>query len=93
LSNIRVTYSGFIAFTVAILGIFLGLVFTLMITRRLTPEEFGTWALILGIVGYFLISESFITFWTTRQISRGEEVAKTSVLSSIIISFLAILIF
>jgi len=93
LNNIRVTYSGFIAFSVGILGIFLGLVFTLMITRRLTPEEFGTWALILSIVGYFLISESFISFWTTRQISRGQEVAKTSVLSSTIISFLAILIF
>ncbi len=93
MSDIRVTYSGFIAFAVSILGIFLGLVFTLMITRRLTPEEFGTWALILSIVSYFLISESFISFWTTRQISRGQEVAKTSVLSSTIISFLAILIF
>ncbi len=93
MSDIRVTYSGFIAFTVGILGMFLGLVFTLMITRRLTPEEFGTWALILSIVGYFLISESFISYWTTRQISRGEEVAKTSVLSSTIISFLAIPIF
>ena len=93
MSDIRVTYSGFIAFAVGILGIFLGLVFTLMITRRLTPEEFGTWGLILSIVGYFLISESFISFWTTRQISRGQEVAKTSVLSSTIISFLAILIF
>jgi len=93
LSDIRVTYSGFIAFTVGILGIFLGLVFTLMITRSLTPEEFGTWSLILSIVGYFLISESFISFWTTRQISRGEEVAKTSVLSSTIILFLVIPIF
>jgi len=93
LSDIRVTYSGFIAFAVGILGIFLGLVFTLMITRRLTPEEFGTWSLILSIVGYLLISESFISFWTTRQISRGEEVAKTSILSSTIILFLAIPIF
>jgi len=93
LSDIRVTYSGFIAFAVSILGIFPGLVFTLMITRRLTPEDFGTWALILSIVGYFLISESFISFWSTRQISRGEEIAKTSLLSSTIISFLAIPIF
>lgn len=64
-----------------------------MITRRLTPEEFGTWSLILSIVGYFLISESLISYWTTRQISRGEEVGKTSILSSTIVSFLAIPIF
>jgi len=93
LSDIRVTYSGLIAFTFGILGIFLGLVFTLMITRRLTPEDFGTWSLILSIVGYFLISESLISYWSTRQISRGEEVGKTSILSSTIISFLAIPIF
>ena len=64
-----------------------------MITRRLTPEDFGTWSLILSIVGYFLISESLISYWSTRQISRGEEVGKTSILSSTIISFLAIPIF
>ena len=64
-----------------------------MITRRLTPEDFGTWSLILSIVGYFLISGSLISYWTTRQISRGEEVGKTSILSSTIISFLAIPIF
>ena len=64
-----------------------------MITRRLTPEDFGTWSLILSIVGYFLISESLISYWSTRQISRGEKVAKTSILSSTIISFLAIPIF
>ena len=93
MSDIRVTYSGFIGFTVGILGIFLALVFTIMVTRRLAPEDFGTWSLILSIISYFLISESFISYWSTRQISRGEEVGKTSVLSSTVISFLAIPIF
>jgi len=82
LSNIRVTYSGLIAFVVGIIGVFTGLIFVLMVTRRLSPEEFGTWALIGSIVYYFLISELIISFWSTRQIARNEQVGKTAILSS-----------
>jgi len=55
LSNIRVTYSGLIAFVIGLLSVGTGLVFTLIITRRLAPEEFGTWALIGTMISYFLI--------------------------------------
>jgi len=93
LSNIRVTYSGLIAFTVGIFGVFTGLIFSLMITRRLSPEEFGTWTLIGSVVSYFLISEVIISYWTTRQIARGEKIGKTSVLSSSFFSLIAIPIY
>lgn len=93
MSNIRVNYSGLVGFIVGISGVFLGLIFTLMITRRLSPEEFGTWSLILSIVNYFLISETIISYWTTRQVARGESVAKTSVISSLMLSVIAIPIF
>jgi len=93
LSNIRVTYSGLIAFVVGITGVFFSLIFTLMITRTLSPEAFGTWSLLLSIINYFLISEVIISYWSTRQIARGEEIGRTSVFSSILISFLIIPIF
>jgi len=93
LSNIRVTYSGLIAFIVGMAGVFLSLIFLLMVTRRLSPEDFGTWSLLLSIINYFLISELIISYWATRQIARGEEVGRTSVHSSILISFLLIPIF
>jgi hypothetical protein len=60
LSNIRVTYSGLYAFFVSIIGIVTGLIFILIITRNLSPEEFGTWSLIGSIIGYVMISESII---------------------------------
>ena len=86
LSNIRVTYSGLIAFAVGIGSLFTGMVFTLIVTRNLIPEEFGAWSIIGGMIGYFLISEPIISYWSTRQIARGEPVAKTSLYSSIVIS-------
>ena len=39
------------------------------------------------MISYFVISERIISFWSTRQIARGEEVGKTSVLSSIFFGF------
>jgi len=68
------------------ISVLTGIVFTLMITRRLTPEEFGVWALIGSLISYFLIVEPIISYWTTRQIARGKSVASTSIFYSVIFS-------
>jgi len=86
LSGIRVTYSGLIAFVIGLVSVFTGLAFVLIVTRRLSPEEFGTWTLLGTIIVYFLTSERIISYWTVRQVSRGQEVGKTSLLSSTIFS-------
>lgn len=93
MSNIRVTYSGLIGFTVGIISVFTGIIFTLIVTRRLTPEEFGIWSIIGGMIAYFLIAEPIISYWSTRQIARGEPVGKTSLFSSTIFSFGAVPIY
>ena len=63
------------------ISVITGLVFVLMVTRRLSAEEFGTWALIGSMITYFLISETIIDFWTIRQVARGENVGRTSLFS------------
>ena len=87
MSNIRVTYSGLIAFFVGLASVFTGLIFTIIVTRRLSPEEFGTWSLIGALISYFLISQVIISYWSIRQIARGDEVGRTSVISSTLFSF------
>jgi len=72
---------------VGLISVITGLVFTLIVTRRLVPEEFGTWSLIVPMISYFLISEAIFDFWTIRQVARGENVGRTSLLSSLIFSF------
>lgn len=93
MSNIRVTYSGLIAFVIGIGSIFTGLLFVLIVTRRLSPEEFGTWAIIGSMISYFIISENIISYWTARQIARNEKVGKTSVFSSSFFSLMTIPIY
>jgi len=78
LDNLRVTYSGLIAFGVAIIGVLTGTVFVIIVTRTLTPDELGLWTLIGSLVGYVTIIDPIVTYWTTRQIARGEAVGKTA---------------
>jgi len=88
-----VTYSGLIVFLSGLVSVSFGLVFTLIVTRRLSPEEYGTWGLLFSIVGYLLISEAIFSFWTVRQIARGENIGRTSIFSSLLLSILLIPIF
>ena len=78
MNNIRVTYSGLISFAVALLSVITGTIFVIMVTRKLTPDELGLWTLIGSIVGYVTIIDPIVTYWTTRQIARGEQVGKTA---------------
>jgi len=82
LSNIRVTYSGLISLAIRFFSVFTGLAFTLIVTRQLTPEEFGTWGLISGIIVYAIIINPIINYWSTREIARGQESGKTAFLSN-----------
>lgn len=82
MSNVRVTYSGLIAFVVGIASTITGFVFTIIVTRRLDPEELGLWTLIGSLVSYVVIVEPIISYWTSRQMARGEKVGKTAVLTS-----------
>jgi O-antigen/teichoic acid export membrane protein len=87
LTNIRVQYSGILSFFVGIVAVFTGLIFTLIVTRTLSAEEFGTWALINTTIGYLVVSEAIINFWTVRGIARNLKIGKTSFGSSIMFSF------
>ncbi len=96
MSNIRVTYSGLISLGIGLVSVLTGIIFTLIVTRQLTPEEFGTWNLIGSLILYVIIAEPIISYWATRQVARGIESGRTAVFSSgifsIIGSFIYILI-
>ena len=82
LDSIRVTYSGLLGFAVAMGGILAGLAFIIIVTRQLTPEEFGVWAVIGSMASYSATAEPIISYWTTRQVARGKPVGRTSMAST-----------
>ncbi|MGI0056159.1 MAG: hypothetical protein ACREAK_02160 [Nitrosarchaeum sp.] len=93
MSKIRVTYSGFIALAVGLISVITGIAFTLIVTRQLTANEFGTWTLIGGLLTYVIITESTISFWTTREIARGNESGRTALFASGIFSTVGIAVY
>ena len=93
MSSIRVTYSGLISFAVGIVTVVTGLVFTLIVTRQLSQDEFGTWGLIGGLISYALIIGPIVSYWSTREIARGENSGKTALYSTGCFSSLAVLIY
>ena len=93
MSEIRVTYSGLISFIVGIGSIITGLIFTIIITRSLSPEEFGTWGLVGGLLSYVFFMGTITNFWSTREIARGADSGKTALISTFFISGLAIIFY
>ena len=82
MSGIRVTYAGLISLSVRLSSIITGLIFTLIVTRQLSQDEFGTWGVINGIFVYAVAIHPIITYWATRESARGEDSGRMVFLSS-----------
>ncbi len=82
MSDIRLTYTGLIAFVIRLVSVITGIVFTIIVTRNLTPEEFGLWRLIGGLISYVLIVEPITSYWVSRHVARGEQAAKTGLFTN-----------
>jgi O-antigen/teichoic acid export membrane protein len=93
MSNIRVTYSGLISFFVGLLIVITGLISTIIVTRSLTVEDFGTWRLVLGLMVFVMYIQPIISYWSTRETARGIKSAKTAIISNGIFSVVGIIIF
>jgi len=89
LSNIRLRYAGLMAYGTKIMSIFTGLIFSIIVTRRLTEVDFGIWQIIGLIIGYVLVPSSITNYWVTRYIARGAKVAKTGLIMNLIIALIA----
>ncbi len=92
--QLRLQYSGFIIFTAQILSVITGLAYTLLITRTMTTDQYGTWTNIFDYTAYFLIFSTFIPFWATRFVARGKEGSvKTSTIANLVIALGSIVIY
>ena len=65
-----------------------GVIFTLILTKNLTIEEYGTWSLILGLIIYGLILDPVISYWVTRETARNIQSQKTAIFFGSIFSII-----
>lgn len=81
------------AYGTRIISIFTGLMFSIIVTRRLTGEDFGIWQIIGLMIGYSLIPSSIFNYWVTRYIARGAKVAKTGMIMNMIMAPIATIVY
>ena len=74
--------TGFVAFVVRMGSLLSGLAFSLIVARRLSEEDFGTWTYVGRLVSYFAVTASFISFWAGRDAGRGGRPLKTALFGS-----------
>ncbi|MGB9728287.1 MAG: hypothetical protein ACP5GU_00045 [Thermoprotei archaeon] len=86
MSNIRLRRAGLIGFTVQLISAFTGFLFVIIVSRRLTPEDLGTWQLIISTAMFFSFPSPIITYWIVRFFARKIDVAKTGLILTFILS-------
>ncbi|MCX8183862.1 MAG: hypothetical protein N3F08_05535 [Crenarchaeota archaeon] len=89
MSGIRLKYSGLVNFASRMISVLTGLLFTMLVTRRLTEELFGTWQFYASLLSYFTIPSSIANYWLTRFTGRGKPVAKSGVLFNSMVSLVS----
>jgi len=71
-----------------------GLIFTLLITRNTTKEQYGIWSNIFDLTAYFILLAAALPFWITRFVARGREGAvKTGLVANLIIALISVTIY
>jgi len=82
-AQVRLRYASFINFALGMASAIFGVFFLIILTRRLSIEDYGTWVMIWRYEGYFLIFSTIFSTWVTRDISRGKNTSITGVTTSI----------
>jgi O-antigen/teichoic acid export membrane protein len=92
--EIKLQYSGAVIFAAKLISVITGMVFTLLVTRNATKEQYGVWTNVFDILAYFALLASVLPFWATRYVARGEKgAAKTGIVANFLISLASMAIY
>lgn len=92
-SKFRVRFSGLILFLSNLISFLLGFIFIVLISRNLSQNDLGLWFYIGSIINYFEFLVKVLPYWATRDFARGRLIARTSIISSLIISIPLTIVF
>ncbi len=76
--EVRLQYSGFVLFLSRLLSVGTGLLFSLMVTRNITVQEFGVYGNIADVLYYFTLAAGIFPFWEARFVARKHPGSSTT---------------
>jgi len=93
LSKVRLRLSGALMFAANLVGYLTGFLFTVFITRRLSEEEFGVWALIGSFITYSLLPFNLVGSWISRDAARGKRILSSAAALFLLLTPISIIIY
>ena len=69
--------AGIVFYLERVYSVVTGALFVLLITRNLTPSEFGAWSVVSSILSYASLA-TIVNYWVTRFRARGDGTATSS---------------
>lgn len=71
MSGVRLRYAGVVNFLAAVVRLVISFGFVVVVTRRLSVEELGLWAIVLSLSNYLVMPMGFWGYWCSRFVARG----------------------
>ncbi|MEM0482560.1 MAG: hypothetical protein QXM16_06730 [Nitrososphaerota archaeon] len=78
----KLRLTGAVAFSAALYAQLIGILFSVLIARKLSTTEFGLWAYVGSLVSYSLMPVALVGGWIARDAARGEKVMYPSLMVS-----------
>jgi O-antigen/teichoic acid export membrane protein len=86
MDDVRLRFAGTVGFLVKMLSLATGLIFTVIITRNLSIDEFGQWNVINSLVVYGVFIPAILPYWFTRYTARNTPIARTGIFIMILLA-------
>jgi len=78
--------AGIVSFLASLVSLGTGLVFSVVVTRRLAVDEYGIWQFYSVVVTYLVLPGSIVNFWLTRYLGRGKRALNTGLVLNLLLS-------
>lgn len=92
-SGVRLRYTGMVLFFSKLFSVLTGLVFVLLITRKLPVEQYGLWRMINNYIIYTFVFVDVYNYWLPRNMARGINASKTGLTLSLILGSAATMVY
>jgi len=79
-------YAGLLSFLASLFSLGTGLIFSVMIARRLSVSEYGIWQYYMTVMVFMVFPGTVVDFWMTRDLARGKGVLNTGLLMNGLLS-------
>jgi len=80
-------YAGLVVFTASLFSLLTGLLFSVIVARRISTEEYGILQFYSTAITYFVLPGTVIGYWLTRDLGRGRQLLMTGIMMNSLLGF------